>query len=68
MGEGTTFEFEYRFIPGKIKPDELAQVMALAGNIGLGSAKAMERGKFRIDALEIDIPEPEKTRASEKTS
>ena len=50
---GCQFEFEFR-MPGKLVTEEqLVSVFSAAMVCGLGSAKAMERGKFRIDRLEL---------------
>ena len=57
---GTRFAFEYRFLPGRLTAKDVQQVLALSMICGLGSAKAFERGKFRIEKCEIDIPEKSK--------
>jgi hypothetical protein len=51
---GTRFKFEFRCYDGKLTPDDLANIFAAAMNIGLGSAKAFECGKFRVDELVLD--------------
>jgi hypothetical protein len=51
---GATFEFEFRFAGSKISEDEIVALFAVAGNIGIGSVKALERGKFRIDNMRLE--------------
>lgn len=46
---GALFDFQLQFLPSRIDVDGVKKILALAGNIGLGSAKALERGKFEID-------------------
>ena len=54
MPAGSEFAFELRVGSLQIKGDDLTKTFAVAQNIGLGSCKAMERGKFRVDRLEIE--------------
>jgi hypothetical protein len=49
--EGSRFSFEYRFYDGKLTEDDVADIFASAMVIGLGSAKAFDRGKFSINKL-----------------
>jgi hypothetical protein len=51
---GSRFSFEFRCQSGKLTEDDLVNIFAAACNIGLGSAKAFERGKFSIERLEIE--------------
>ncbi|MGE5570497.1 MAG: hypothetical protein ACM3S5_15780 [Rhodospirillales bacterium] len=51
---GTRFSFEFRRYDGKLKADDIANIFAAAMNIGIGSAKAFERGKFAVESLEIE--------------
>lgn len=51
---GSRFAFEFRFIPGKVKEDDMRDVLAMAMIVGIGSARSLERGKFRIEHAEID--------------
>jgi hypothetical protein len=55
IAPGATFSFRFRFLPGKLTEEQVADVFALAQNIGLGSAKALDRGKFKIEEMEIDM-------------
>lgn len=48
------FAFEFRCYAGKLTEDDLANIFASSQIIGLGSAKAFERGKFVISKLEIE--------------
>jgi len=51
---GTRFAFEYRFAEEKVTEDDIAEVFAIAMNIGLGSCKAFECGKFMIRKLTLE--------------
>jgi hypothetical protein len=52
---GSRFAFEFRFMPVKeLTDDALRDVLSMVQNVGVGSARALERGKFRIDYAEID--------------
>lgn len=51
---GSRFAFEFRWYDGKLKEENIADIFAAAMNIGLGSAKAFERGKFSVESLEIE--------------
>ena len=52
---GSRFSFEYRwFGDSKLKTNDIANIFALAMVIGVGSAKAFERGKFRVEKLEVE--------------
>lgn len=51
---GSRFEFEFRYMPGKIKRDDIVDIFSCAMVIGLGSAKALECGKFSIVKLEYE--------------
>ena len=53
---GSRFEFEYRFKSTKMTPENIADMYAVAMVIGLGSCKAMERGKFRVETLTYRAP------------
>jgi len=58
---GTRFGFEFRFLPGTagikaITEKDVVKMLSFATVIGLGSAKALERGKFIVDACSIEIP------------
>lgn len=51
---GANFEFEFRFGGDRATQEEIVGLFAIAGNIGLGSVKALERGKFQIDTLRLE--------------
>ena len=58
---GTRFAFEFRLgagnkSAGKISKDDIAKIFAVAMTVGLGSARAFERGHFRVDKLELEMP------------
>jgi len=59
IGPGARFKFQLRLpISGKSFTDEeILRIFAAAGNIGLGSTKSFELGKFSVQRLEIDRPE-----------
>jgi hypothetical protein len=50
---GTRFGFEYRFIMKDVREDDIVRMLALAMNVGIGSVKALERGKYHIKTAEI---------------
>lgn len=52
---GTRFAFEYRFIGTRLSEEQAADIFAAAMQIGLGSAKAFERGKFAITKLSYEL-------------
>jgi len=51
---GSRFAFEFRFMPGKVKEEDMRDVLAMTMVVGLGSARSLERGKFSIDYAEVD--------------
>jgi hypothetical protein len=51
---GAYFQFRVQWKPTKLKGSHMADAFAVFGNIGLGSVKAMERGKFEVVSLEIE--------------
>lgn len=52
---GSQFAFEFRFLPGKVKEEDIRDVMAMSMIMGLGSVRSMECGKFRIDRCVVDL-------------
>lgn len=52
---GTQFAFEFRWEAGMLTAEDMVYMFAACQNIGLGSCKAFERGKFVVDSLELDI-------------
>ena len=50
---GSRFAFELRFPPKRLSEKDVVMIFAAMRNIGLGSAKALERGKFEVLDLEI---------------
>jgi len=57
---GSRFSFEFRWYNAKLTEEDIMGIFAAAGQIGLGSAKAFERGKFEVARLEINIPKAAK--------
>jgi hypothetical protein len=53
---GTRFAFEYRVLPGALKISDLKDVVAMGMTVGLGSAKALECGKYRVLKCDIEVP------------
>jgi hypothetical protein len=51
---GTRFEFEFRFLMGDLSETDVADFLALAMIVGLGSVKSLGCGKFRILSAEIN--------------
>jgi hypothetical protein len=52
---GSRFAYEFRFPKGKLKEDDMRDVLAMSMIVGLGSARSLERGKFRIEKAEIEL-------------
>ena len=52
---GTTFEFRFQWYHGKLKETDIVQIFAALPVIGIGSVKSLERGKFNIETLEINM-------------
>lgn len=50
---GNKFFFSYQFYDGKVTESDAVNIMAAASNIGLGSAKAFARGKFKVVRMEV---------------
>ena len=50
---GTRGSFEFRWYPGKIREADFLDLVAIAGNCGFGSARSLERGKWKTLSLEI---------------
>ena len=51
---GAELHFTVQWPSGRIKADDMARIFALSRRIGLGSVKAMERGRFAVKLLEIN--------------
>jgi hypothetical protein len=52
---GSRFAYEFRFIKGKIVEGDVRDILALSMIVGIGSARSLERGKFRIEKAEIEL-------------
>jgi hypothetical protein len=53
---GTLFSFEFRFgRTGKISEQDIVEVLSMMANVGVGSARSLERGKFEILDAEIEV-------------
>lgn len=51
---GSRFDFSVMFHKGRITDKDIKEIFAAAMVIGVGSAKAFEKGKFRINKLTIE--------------
>lgn len=57
--EGSRFNFEFRFVPvANLTEAAVRDALATLMQVGVGSARALERGKFRIDFGEVDLNKP----------
>ncbi len=54
IAAGSRFAVEFRFLQSKLDADDIQDVLAFMMTIGLGSARSLERGKFRIENAEIE--------------
>lgn len=59
IAPGSRFAFEFRFLPTKLNPDDIQDILAFMMTVGLGSARSLERGKFRIENAEIELGKKE---------
>ena len=53
---GSRFSFRFQWYDAKLTEKHMVQIFAAMPVIGLGSAKSLERGKFDIESLDIDMP------------
>lgn len=51
---GTLFEFEFRFLAGKLTLEDAKDMLALSMIVGLGSVKSLGCGKFKILSAEVE--------------
>lgn len=61
---GTLFSFEFKFLRGKMKDNDIRDFLALSMIVGIGSVKSLGNGKFRI--LSADVREPQEERTKPK--
>lgn len=52
---GSRFAFEFRFPKGKLKQEDVRDVLAMMMIVGIGSARSLERGKFRITNADVEL-------------
>ena len=58
-GPGTRFAWEFRYMPVKeLTQSAVEDLLAMMMIVGLGSARSLERGKFRIETAEIEMVKP----------
>ena len=63
---GCRFAFELRVPRDRFTEEQIASIFACMQVIGVGSAKALERGKFKVNQVEIsDAKRPKKEPAAE---
>ena len=55
VAPGTRFAWEMRFLSSRVNEDDVRDVLALMMVVGLGSARSLERGKFRIEKAEVAL-------------
>lgn len=55
--ERSRFAFEFRFPKGNLKEEDVKDVLVMSMLMGIGSARSLERGKFRIETAEIELHE-----------
>lgn len=65
---GTQFEFEFRFILGKLNEDDIRDFLSLSMIVGIGSVKSLGHGKFRILSAEILSAEQPRAKEEKKKS
>jgi len=53
---GVRFSYEWRVPPIRIKLDQIKMIMAVISEFGIGSVKAMERGKIKVVKLTVNEP------------
>ena len=51
---GARFAFEFRWFDLNLTESQVVDIFSAATNIGLGSCKAFERGKFHIELLDVE--------------
>lgn len=63
LPSGSRFEFQINFLnKGKIKEDDIKDVLALMMICGLGSCRSLGCGKFRIDEADIEMTKYTRTK------
>lgn len=53
---GTRFSFRFQWFDGKLTEKDIVSIFSALTVVGLGSAKSLERGKYEIESLDIEIP------------
>lgn len=61
---GTRFEYQFKFIKGKLKESDVIDAIAMSMIVGIGSVKSLGNGKIRI--IDAEILEPIAERKKEK--
>jgi len=52
--EGALFEFEFRWLDKKLKKQDVAEIIAFMGDVGVGSVRSLEYGGFEVLEMTID--------------
>lgn len=66
LAPGTRFAFEFRFLQNFLTQDDIMDVLAFMMTIGLGSARSLERGKFRVVNAELELGEVKQRKAKKE--
>jgi len=51
--EGTLFEYEFQYLSRELTENDAADILALSMVVGLGSVRALDFGKFKIESATI---------------
>jgi hypothetical protein len=55
---GARFAFRFQWFNGKLTESDIVSIFAGLPIVGVGSVKSLERGKFEIESLDIDVNKP----------
>ena len=58
---GSRFSFRFQWFDAKLTEADVVSIFSALTVIGLGSAKSLERGKFDIESLDVEMPKRKKT-------
>ena len=62
VAPGSRFFWEMRFISKRVSENDVADTLAMMMVVGIGSARSLERGKFRIDHADITLTDKQPAR------
>lgn len=63
---GCRFSWELRIPNDKFSEEDIVNIFAMLGQVGVGSARALEHGKFRIDKLIVNMLPAAQAKAKKK--